>query len=92
MSIVNLTELTFFEAYPFLKSHIEFHSKGLAIWHGLPDIRHIEVNYDTCSAILELKIFRAYPYLKSHILSYNNGLAIWHGLTDIRYIKVKYGR
>ena len=29
-----------------------FHSNGLAIWHGLPDIRHIKVKYDPWSAIL----------------------------------------
>ena len=25
---------------PCLKPHILFHSNGLAIWHGFPDIRH----------------------------------------------------
>ena len=32
--------------YPSLKLHILFYSNDLAIWHGLPDIRHIKVNYD----------------------------------------------
>ena len=37
-------------AYPYLKLHILFHSNGLAIWHGFPDIRHIKVNYGLWSA------------------------------------------
>ena len=38
--------------YPSLKQHILFYSNGLAIWHGLPDIRHIiKVKYGRWSAI-----------------------------------------
>ena len=28
-----------------LKPHILFYSNGLAIWHGLPDIKQIKVHY-----------------------------------------------
>ena len=42
--------LKIFRAYPYLNSYILFYSKGLAIWHGLPDIRHIKVNYGRWSA------------------------------------------
>ena len=44
-AILNLVELRFFRAYLYLKSHILISSNGLAIWYGLPDIRHIQVNY-----------------------------------------------
>ena len=39
-----------FRAYPYLKPHILFYSNGLAIWHVLPNIRHIKVNYSRWSA------------------------------------------
>ena len=44
-------EWKFFRAYPSLKPHILFYSNGLAIWHGLPDIRHIKINYGQWSDI-----------------------------------------
>ena len=44
-AIFNLFELKSFRAYGYLKPHILFYNNGLAIWHGLPNIRHIEVNY-----------------------------------------------
>ena len=28
-----------------IKEHFLFYSNGLAIWHGLPDIWYIKVNY-----------------------------------------------
>ena len=57
--------------------YILFCSNGLAIWHGLPDIRYIKVKYGQLAAIsnfIELKFLRAYPlYLKPHILFHGNG-------------------
>ena len=56
-----------------------FYSNGLAIWHGLPDIRLIKVYNSRTSAILnliELEFVEAYPYPKAHILFSSNGLAI----------------
>ena len=53
---------TFFRQLPSLKPHILFYSNTLAIWLGLPDIRHITLNYGRQSAILnliELNIFQA---------------------------------
>ena len=40
--VCDLVEL--FRAYPYVKPSILFYSIGPAIWHGLSDIRHIEVN------------------------------------------------
>ena len=40
-AILNLIKLKFFMVYPYLKLHILFYSKGLAIWFGFPDIMHI---------------------------------------------------
>ena len=94
-AILNLIELEFFMAYTSLKPHILLYSNGPAIWHGLPDIRHIKGNNGLESAILnliELKFFRAYPSLKPHILFYGNCLAIWHGLPDMSHITANYGR
>ena len=71
--------------------HIMFYSVDLAIWNGLPDIRHIKVN-NCLKLAIELNFFRAYPYLKPHILFYSKSQAIWHGLSDIRHIIVNYGR
>ena len=50
--VINLINLTFLtvDLYPSLKTHILFHNNGPAIWHGLPDIRHIKANYDRWSA------------------------------------------
>ena len=31
--------------YPSLKPHLLFYSDSPAVWHCLPDIRHIKVNY-----------------------------------------------
>ena len=43
-AILNLTKLKFVKAY--LKKNANFaHGNDLAIWHCLPDIRHIKVNY-----------------------------------------------
>ena len=36
----------FLGCIPSLKPYISFYSNQLAIWHGLPDIRHIKVNND----------------------------------------------
>ena len=47
----NSIKVTVFRVYPSLKPHILFYSNGLDIWHCLPDIRHIQVNYDWWSAI-----------------------------------------
>ena len=46
-AILYLNELTFFTAFPSLKQHILLYSNGLhvAIWLGLPDIRHFKPNY-----------------------------------------------
>ena len=78
-----------------LSETAHFFTNGLAIWHGLPDIRCIKVNNGRKSAILnliELNFFRSFPHIKHHILFYSvNGLATCHGLPDIRYIKVNYG-
>ena len=65
-AILNLMQLTFFRAYPSLKTHILYDGNDLAIWHGLPYISHIKVINGRRSAILnliELNIFMAYPYL-----------------------------
>ena len=53
VAILSLIESKFFKMHPLLKFHILFYSKvlaiyqypsnGLPIWHGLPDIRPIEV-------------------------------------------------
>ena len=51
------------------ESHILFHSNGLAIWQGFPDIMHIKVINATSRPFfnfIELKCFRAYPSLKPH--------------------------
>ena len=37
-----------FQMHPLLKRHILFYSNGLAIYHGLPDTRPIEVNIADC--------------------------------------------
>ena len=42
---LNLIELKFFRAYPYLKQHILFFINNLAIWLGLSDITIIKVNY-----------------------------------------------
>ena len=47
-AILNLIKSKFFKMHPLLKSHILFYSNGLAIQHGLPDIRPIEVNNADC--------------------------------------------
>ena len=60
-----------------MKPHILICSNDLAISHGFPDNRHIEVNDGRKSAILnivDLKSFRAYPLPIPHILFYNNAL------------------
>ena len=50
-----------------LKPHILFHSNGVAIWHGLPDITYINAN-SCCQTenfkFDEVEFFRAYPSLK----------------------------
>ena len=64
---MQLIELKFFKAYTSLKPHILFYSNGLPIWHGFPDITHIEINNSRKSAILnliKLNFFRAYHSLK----------------------------
>ena len=33
-----------FSVHPPLRTHILFYSNGLAIYHGLPNICHVEVN------------------------------------------------
>ena len=43
-AILNLFKSNFFRMHSLLKSHILFYSNGLAIQHGLPDIRPVEVN------------------------------------------------
>ena len=48
---LNLLELNFFSAYPYLKPHIWFYSNRLAIWHGLQDIRHMKGNFGSWLAI-----------------------------------------
>ena len=37
-----------FKVHPPPETHILFYSNGLAFWHGLPDIRPIEVNNADC--------------------------------------------
>ena len=56
-AILNLIESIFFEMqwgvfkrHPLPRRHILFYSNGLAIQHGLPDIRPIEVNNADCRA------------------------------------------
>ena len=48
---LNLIELNFFSAYHYLKPHMWFYSKCLAIWHGLQDIRHMKGNFGSWLAI-----------------------------------------
>ena len=43
-AILNLIDLKFLRAHLSLKPQILFYSIDLAIWHGLSDIQHIEVN------------------------------------------------
>ena len=45
---------TFFRACSFLKPHVLFYTTDLAIWHGFPDITHIEADNDPKSAIWNL--------------------------------------
>ena len=60
LAIFNLINLKFCRAYNLsLKLHILFYSNGLAVWHGFPDITHINVNNDCKSNLIELKCFRA---------------------------------
>ena len=93
--ILNLIELKFFRVNPSLKLHILVYSNDSAIWHVLPDIRHVKVNNGRKYALLNLinlKFFRPFPSLKQHILFYSNGrsIGISHGLPDINHIKVNY--
>ena len=37
-----------FRSYPSIKQHILFYSNGVAIWHGLPDMRHPVQVYQSC--------------------------------------------
>ena len=41
-----------------MKSHILFHTNGLAIWHGFPDIMHVKVNNGHC-LFYRLEIFQS---------------------------------
>ena len=50
-----MIKLKIFRAYPYLKPHISFCSNGLAIWHGLSDIRHIKVSYGDGRPIKQVK-------------------------------------
>ena len=60
-------KFNFLSVNPFIKSHILLYGNSLAIWHGFPDITHIEVNNGSKSFasqafwIFELKFVRAYP-------------------------------
>ena len=47
-----LLDQVFQAIYPYLKPHILFYSNGLAIWHSLPDITHINFDNGFKSAIL----------------------------------------
>ena len=72
--------------HPLLKSHILFYCNGLAIYHGLPDIRLVEVNNGRHGAILNFnksKFLRMHPLLKPNNLFYSNGVAILSGFHDI---------
>ena len=74
-AILNSSELIFFTAYPSLIPHILFYINGPAIWHGFPDITHIEVNNGRKLVILsliELKFLRVYLFLKQYILFHGN--------------------
>ena len=63
---------TFFRQYPSLKPHILFHSNGLAIWHSLPDITHINVNNSLKSAIMNLiEMFQAMSLSETAHLFYS---------------------
>ena len=44
-AVLNLIELKQIKADPYLDQHILLYSNGLAIWQGLPDIKHMKVNY-----------------------------------------------
>ena len=77
-----------FKVHPSLNSHILFYSNGLPLWHGLPDIRHIKVNYGRVLAILnliELKFLRSYPYMKAHIV-------LWYWSSYLARFVRYYGR
>ena len=41
-----------------MKPHIFFYCNGLAIWHGVQDISHINVNYGRESAYMRVDIFK----------------------------------
>ena len=72
--------------HPPLKTNILFCNNGLALWHGLPNIGHVEVNNGREADILNLiksKFVTVHPPLKPHILLYSNGLAILYGFCDI---------
>ena len=47
-ALLNSIESKVFKRHPLSKRHILFYSNGLAIKHGLPDIRPIEVNNADC--------------------------------------------
>ena len=48
---LNLIELNFFSAYPYVKPHILFYGNGLTIWQGLQDIKHMKGNFGSWSTI-----------------------------------------
>ena len=41
---VEFEQVQIFQVHRYMKSHIFFHSNGLAIWHGFLNITHIQVN------------------------------------------------
>ena len=58
-----------------------FKNTFLAIWHGFPDITHIEVNNGHKSAIFNLIKWK---FLKPHICSIV--MVSWHGFPHIIHI------
>ena len=53
------------------------YSNGPAMWHGLPDIRHIKVSNGRLSAIFNLIEYNFSGHvLKPNIVFHSNGLAI----------------
>ena len=61
---LKMIEFRFFKAYSSVKQHILIYSNGPGIWHGLPDIRHIKVNYGRWSAISVGQM--SYPFTFTH--------------------------
>ena len=63
-------KLNFIRLHP--RPHILFYSNGLAIYHGLPDIRPIHINIVGHFEFNQVKKIEVHPPLKTHILFHSS--------------------